>query len=332
MDRKNLIELAECIAEGQDPGSEAYRDLATLPESRFFTLLAGADLIRDRYFGKHVHLCAICNGKSGRCSEDCAFCSQSKVAGTDAPVYPLLEAEKMREGGTRVAAAPVDRYAVVTSGRRIPRAEVYAVAEALEGLKGERIGLCTSLGILGEEDFRILKAAGVTRYHHNLETAESHFEHICTTHTYRERVATVEAARSAGFSICSGGIFGVGETDEQVIELGLALKELQVDAVPVNFLVPIPGTRLGESEPISPLRCLKIIAVLRFILPGADILVCGGRESAMRDMHPLVFYAGASGVMTDDYLTTAGRSLQDDLEMLERLGFKPRKAADRVFK
>lgn len=326
MDRKDLLRLAENIVEGKEPDEAAYRSLAAIPETHWFALLAGADLIRERFFGKQIHLCTICNAKSGQCSEDCAFCTQSAAAETETPVYPLLESEKLRQGGRQAAQGFISRYSIVTSGKRASRREVAAIAGALDGIKGEGVDLCASLGILDAQDFKILRDAGVSRYHHNLETAESHFDQICTTHTYRERVNTIMAARNAGLSVCAGGIFGVGETDDQVIELALALKELGVDAVPVNFLIPARGTRLGRIEPIAPLRCLKIIAMLRFVLPETDILICGGRESALKDLHPLIFHAGASGIMTNDYLTTAGRPLEKDLRLLEHLGLFPRKA------
>lgn len=325
MDRKALLQLAETIAAGKEPDEAACRSLAAIPETHWLAFLAGADLIRESFSGKEIHLCTICNAKSGQCSENCAFCTQSAAAETETPAYPLLESEKLQKGGRQAAQGPINRYSIVTSGKRASRQEVTAIAAALDGLKGEGVDLCASLGILDAQDFKILRDAGVSRYHHNLETAESHFEQICTTHTYRQRVNTIMAARDAGLSVCAGGIFGVGETDEQVIELALALRDLGVDAVPVNFLIPARGTRLGRMEPPAPSRCLKIIAMLRFVLPKTDILVCGGRENALKDLHPLIFHAGASGIMTNDYLTTAGRPLEEDLRLLERLEFIARK-------
>ncbi len=325
MERKDLLQLAENIAGGIQLDASACRSLAALPQSHWFTLLAGAELIRESFFGNKIQLCTICNAKSGQCSEDCAFCTQSAAAKTSPPVYPLLQAEKLKQGACQAARGPISRYSIVTSGKRASRQEVTAIAGALDGIKEEGVDLCVSLGILDEQDFKILRDAGVSRYHHNLETAESHFDQICSTHTYRERVNTIMAARNAGLSVCAGGIFGVGETDAQVIELALALKDLNVDAVPVNFFIPAPGTRLGRFDPPAPLRCLKIIAMLRFVLPETDILICGGRENALKDLHPLIFQAGASGVMTNDYLTTAGRPLEEDLRLMERLGFITRK-------
>ena len=198
---------------------------------------------------------------------------------------------------------------------------VIDVAEALAELDQARIRTCASLGILDRQDFEVLKKAGVTRYHHNLETAESNFERMCTTHTYRERVDAILAAKEAGLSVCAGGVFGIGETDEQVLELALALRDLDVDAVPVNFLVPIKGTPAESYSRLTPLRCLKIISLLRYVLPDKEIIICGGRENNLKDLHPLIFYAGASGIMTQDYLTTTGRALKEDLDMIDRLAF-----------
>ena len=327
MDRKTLINFAENILAGQDLDKEQCQLLASIPEHDVFTLLAGADMIRDHYFGKEIHLCCICNGKSGRCSEDCSFCSQSTHAKTDAPIYPLLDKTQLKEGGLRAAPTPINRYSIVTSGKGLPKIEVEAVAEALSELNRSQISTCASLGILNSDDFQILKKAGVGRYHHNLETAASHFPQMCTTHTYQERVDTILAAKEAGLSVCAGGVFGIGETDDQVLELALALKELDVDAIPLNFLVPIEGTQAENYDELTPLRCLKIISIFRYVLPKKEILVCGGREANLKELHPLIFHAGASGMMTGDYLTTTGRTLQKDLELIETLGFIPKKKA-----
>jgi biotin synthase len=186
------------------------------------------------------------------------------------------------------------------------------------------VGYCASLGILDQEDFKILREAGVSRYHHNLETSESLFSRLCTTHAYEDRVKTIRGAKEAGFTVCAGGIFGVGETNEQVLELALALRELQVDAVPINFLLPIKGTQLERAENLTPEHCLRIISLFRYVMPQKEIIICGGRETNLGRSHPLVFSAGASGIMTGDYLTTKGRSMGDDLRMLEALGLRVR--------
>ncbi len=323
MDRKKeLIVLTENILAGKLPGPGAYGIIVDMPPHEVPMLMKGADRIRKAHFGSEIHLCTICNGKSGKCSEDCGFCSQSAFSKTHVDVYPLLNKKMLMAGGEYASETPVNRYSVVTSGRGLPPHEVAAVAQALGALDPSRIKTCASLGILGAEDFQVLRKAGVTRYHHNLETAKSHFSNMCGTHTYEERVKCVLNAKKAGLSVCSGGIFGIGETDEQVLELALALKDLDVDAVPINFLVPMEGTPMAHYPKVSPLRCLKIISLFRYVLPDKNILVCGGREAGLGDRHSLIFEAGANGIMTGNYLTTEGRTLQKDLEMLERLGLQ----------
>jgi biotin synthase len=325
MDSKEELKiLSEKILSGKPLGIKAYKIILDTPARDVHMLMAGADRIRKAHFGSEIHLCTICNGKSGKCSEDCAFCSQSASSKTNASVYPLLNKEKLMAGGEYASETPINRYAVVTSGRRLPPKEVAAVAQALGALDPYRIKTCVSLGILGPDDFRVLKKAGVSRYHHNLETAKSHFPNMCGTHTYEERVNCVLNAKRAGLSVCSGGIFGVGETDEQVLELALALRDLHVDAVPINFLVPVEGTPMAHYKKVSPLRCLKIISLFRHVLPNTNILVCGGRETGLGNRHSQIFEAGANGIMTGNYLTTEGRTLEKDLEMLNRLGLKAR--------
>jgi biotin synthase len=327
MDKSVYFNLAERIVAGDVPGAEAFKEMMDLPESRVFDLFAGADMIRESYFGREIHLCTICNAKSGRCSEDCAFCSQSAFARTDAPVYPLLTKDKLQAGALAAWNGKINRYSIVTSGRSLLREEVAEVANAIRELEVRDLGYCVSLGILDRQDFALLKEAGITRLHHNLETSESFFSQICTTHTFQERIETIKSAKDAGLSVCVGGLFGMGETDSQALELALTIRELDVDSVPINFLTPIKGTRLENMNALTPLRCLKIIAMFRYVLPGKDILICGGREANLKELHPMVFYAGASGIMTGNYLTTSGRAVEDDLKMIERLQFSVRKNA-----
>jgi biotin synthase len=327
MDSHGYLHLAERIVAGDMPGAEAFKEIIDIPERRAFDLFAGADLIREFYFGREIHLCSICNAKSGRCTEDCAFCAQSVFARTDASVYPLLAKDKLQAGALAARNGKINRYSIVTSGKRLLRKEVVAVAHAIREIDNHGLGYCASLGIIDRKDFAVLKEAGVTRLHHNLETSKSFFSRICTTHTYQERVETIKAAKEAGLSVCVGGLFGMGETDSQVLELALTIRDLDVDSVPINFLTPIKGTRLENVRALTPLRCLKIIAMFRYVLPGKDILICGGRGANLKELHPMVFYAGASGIMTGNYLTTSGRALEDDLKMIEHLKFSVRKDA-----
>lgn len=321
---ESYIEIAKNIIDGQCPGNEIYRDLALTGDTDVFALMAGANLIRETFFHRDIHLCAICNAKSGMCSEDCKFCAQSKFHASDIDVYPLMPKAELQNGAYELMGTDVHRYSLVTTGKGLAGNEVRQVADSLGDLPSTGLSYCVSLGILEDGDMNYLKARGVGRYHHNLETCRSHFDAVCTSHTYDDRVNTIKRAKNAGLSVCSGGIFGVGESMLQVLELAFALKELQVDAVPVNFLFPIPGTCFEGKNNLTPLTCLKIISIMRYVLPDTDIIVCGGRIQNLKMLHPLIFQAGANGIMTGNYLTTRGNQLREDLEMIQQLGFKTR--------
>lgn len=320
----HYLSIARGITTDSPPDLKTLHDICETSDEDVFNLLPGADLIRNFHKGKKIHLCTICNAKSGKCSEDCRFCPQSALHQTQIENYGLLGKEELTQIPESLTDAPVNRYSVVTSGRGLSSDEVDLVAQAFSSLEKKRLSYCTSLGIIQDRDFNILKKAGVTRYHHNLETAESYFEKTCTTHTFKNRVDTIKRAQKAGFEICSGGIFGIGETNRQVLELALELKRLDVDAVPLNFLSSIPGTRMEGPSNLTPLKCLKIIALFRYVLPEKDIFICGGRQLNLKQLVPYIFHAGASGIMTGNYLTTKGAGLKDDLEMITQLGFEPR--------
>jgi biotin synthase len=230
------------------------------------------------------------------------------------PEIIVSRAEKAWRDGAR-------RFAIVTSGKSLLNRELEKVCIAIKRISHQnKIRPCASLGILNQEAALALKQAGLKRYHHNLETAASFFPNICTTHCYEEDLTTIKIAKRLGFEVCCGGIFGMGESAEQRVELAFTLKELGVDSAPANFLNPIPGTKLESTHLLTPLECLKILASLRFILPSCDILTCGGREVNLRSLQPLMFISGASGTMVGDYLTTRGRSPQEDLELIKDLG------------
>ena len=324
MTRDLLDQLGARIIAGHRITADDAYSLAALPDRLFWDLLAIADRVRRQHKGNRIHTCTILNGKSGRCSEDCGFCSQSESATTDAPVYPLMSKEQMQEAAHGAIRAGIDRFSVVTSGRGLPRQQVSQVADAFAEMPATVPGTqwCASLGILHEPELKRLRQAGVTRFHHNLETARSYFPAICSTHSYDERIATVRAAQAVGMSVCVGGIFGLGETDLQAVEFALELRELKVDSVPMNFLIPVAGTKLEGSPRITPRRCLKLIAMFRLILPTQDILICGGREDNLRELHPFVVHAGANGLMTGNYLTREGRTLEKDRKMLEDMGLE----------
>lgn len=321
LDTKQCLDISKAIIDGSPPDDATYAELASTPDRLAMDILPGANAIRQHFFGSRVHLCCIVNGKSGKCAENCSFCAQSIHARTDASIYPLMDRKEIQKGVRYAADNHIHRFSVVTSGGRLSNKEVDQLSSAISGLPGKAVSYCASLGTLDNGALERLKQAGVSRYHHNLETAESHFGKICTTHAYADRVATIMAAKRAGMRVCAGGIFGIGETDAQVLELGMALRQLNVDSIPVNFLIPIPGTRMAGILPINPLRCLKIIALLRYLLFDREIIVSAGRFANLGEYHSMVFQAGASGIMTGDYLTTQGRTPSDDLAMIRDLGF-----------
>jgi len=325
MNRKDFLPLAEDIINHRLPEDERYKEILQTPDADILGILNGADLIRGHHFGKEIHLCTICNGKSGRCSEDCRFCSQSAFYSTDAPVYPIMEKDGLVKGGIHASGTPINRYSIVTTGKGLPAGEIKAVAEAMAELDGLKIGRCASLGILDEEELKILKDAGVNRYHHNLEAGKGYFREVCTTHTYEERADTILSAKRMGMEVCAGGIFGIGETDDHILELALDLRRLGVDSIPINFLIPIKGTPFETMHNLTPLKCLKIIALFRYVLPDREIIICGGREQNLGGLHSMIFYAGASAIMTGNYLTREGRTLEKDLDMIHSLGFKTRR-------
>lgn len=320
---ESYIHIAKNIIDGQRPENNVYHLLSLTEDKDVFKLMAGADLIRDTFFKREIHLCAICNGKSGMCSEDCRFCSQSKFHASDIEIYPLMPKAELQKGAYELMDTDVHRYSIVTTGKGLPDNEVCRVGDALGELSSKKLSYCVSLGILNDAQMDYLKACGIGRYHHNLETCRSHFDSVCTSHTYDDRVNTIKRAKRAGLSVCSGGIFGVGESMAQVLELAFELKALKVDAVPINFLTPIPGTSFEGKNDLTPLKCLKIISIMRYVLPDIDIIICGGRLSNLQMLHPLVFQAGANGIMTGNYLTTKGNQLQEDLHMIHQLGFEP---------
>ena len=264
------------------------------------------------------------NAKSGGCQEDCSFCSQSARQAAEIARYSVIAADEMAGAARQARGYGAWALGVVTAGRGYD-ATSEDFRRLVEGIRAvTRDGSAeahASLGIMGDEEFRQLKAAGLTTFNHNLETGRSYFPNVCTTHTYDERVRTIKAAKAAGIRACSGGVFGMGEEPRHRAELAFALKELDVDEVPLNFLVPVDGTNPANAAPLPPPEILKIIALFRWILPTKNIFVCAGRQH-LGELHPMIFFAGASGVMVGDFLTTRNRSVRNDLRMLHDLGLE----------
>lgn len=286
-------------------------------EEELSVLFSCADLVRRHFFGNTVNPCAIMNIKSGGCPEDCPFCSQSTHNKANITVTRLSSREEIIKR-FKVARKHNLSFGVVSSGRRLSYKEVKYVAEALRECGG---GVHASLGILSKEEFALLREAGVVCYNHNLETSREYFKKIVTTHSYEERVETVKRVKQAGMDVCCGGIFGMGETWEDRKWLCLELKRLDVDVIPLNFLNAVPGTRVSRPAE-SPLEFLKIVTVFRIAHPDKTIKVCGGREVNLGRMQNLMFYAGANGYISGDYLTTKGDSIDSDDAMIRALGLE----------
>lgn len=306
-------------------GPEAIA-LAALSNDRIYEILAVTEKVRRHHKGTEVNLCSIVNAKSGLCKEDCSFCAQSVKYNTGIKEYPMVPAETIVDAAVKAESTGAREFSIVTSGTKIEKEkDVSVLLETLRSMK-ETVGMerCASLGILKKEVLESLKENGLESYHHNLETSESFFPNICTTHRYEDDIEVIKTAKELGFYVCSGGIFGLGESWEDRIELAETLKKLEVDSIPVNFLNPRPGTPLEGAKNLTPIDCLKIIAALRLMMPVKDIVICGGRHVNLRDLQPLIFAAGANGMMIGNYLTTPGRDPQADTQMLKDLGLKPR--------
>ena len=312
-----------------DGGAVTYQEATALMEFDGEDLLGLLDLanrVRQRHKGNRVGLCSIVNARSGNCSEDCGFCAQSAHFKTGISTYPMMSPEQILSAAASAHSVRASRFGIIISGRGIkfsPRHEVDKILEAIRLLKADgRVIPDASLGTLSWETAALLKEAGLEGYHHNLETSARFFPSICTTHTYEEKQETIRIAKATGFYACSGGIFGMGEDRRDRVDMAFALRDLGVDSIPLNFLVPVAGTPLAGAEPLSRPEMFKVIAVYRCILPDRDIRVCGGREHHLGEDQDRMFHAGANATMIGNYLTTFGRAPEEDLHMIERLGLE----------
>lgn len=308
--RDDVLTRTECL------------DVLQASDGQLLELLHAAFNVRERYFGKTVRLQMLLNAKSGACQEDCHYCSQSSVSTAPIERYGLLPREQMMDGARRAAAAKAQRYCIVISGRSPLDREIADIAGAVTAIKQEvPIQICCSLGLLNEDQAKKLKAAGVDRINHNLNTSEAYHSSICTTHTFQDRLATIRHARTAGLEICSGGIVGMGERDEDVVDLALALRDVKPDSIPINTLHPVEGTPLEHCRDLTPQRCLKVLCLFRFLHPRTEIRIAGGREHNLRSLQPLALYA-ADSVFVNGYLTTPGQSAPEVWQMITDLGFQ----------
>ncbi len=293
------------------------KKLLKLPLAELIVL---ANQTRKQFAQGKVELCNILNAKSGRCAEDCKFCAQSGRHKTASQIYPLKSKAEMLEAAKRAKAIGAERFDIVTSGDKLSEKDFCEIVEAISEItKKIKIKMCASLGSLGARGFALLKAAGLSRYHHNLETSPRFFPKIVSTHTFEDRLKTIKAAQGAGLEVCSGGIIGMGETMDDRIQMALILKKLEVDSVPLNILVPIAGTPLGKRKVLSGEEVIRTIAIFRIILKDKIIKIAAGRESVLKDFQALGFMAGANGMLIGGYLTIKGRSVEEDKKLVEQV-------------
>lgn len=291
------------------------------PDQVLLEQLAAAYRVRQHYWGNRVRLHFLLNAQSGLCPEDCHYCSQSKISTAQIEKYPLLATEEILKAAARAQQLKAGTFCMVISGRS-PTDSVFAkVLEAVQEVKAKYdLKICACLGLLSEQQTQLLAQAGVDRVNHNLNSSEDYHSQICSTHTFQDRVATLKNVKTAGITTCCGGILGMGESDDDVIDLALSLRQLEVSSVPINFLIPIPGTPFEGKQQLDPRRCLRILCLFRFLLPSQEIRIAGGREVHLRSLQSLGLYP-ANSIFIGDYLTTPGQAAPRDLEMIRDAGF-----------
>lgn len=318
----NWKERAQNILQGKPLMREEALEMLNTSDDDLLAILDAAFLIRRHHFGRDVTVHVIHNARSGLCTEDCAYCSQSGGAETDAPHYALHTIAQLLEGAREAHKLKALRYCVVTSGRSPSENDLEVICEAVRQIKKEvPIQICTSLGLLNLAQAKRLKEAGVDRFNHNLESSERFYASICTTHDYADRKETAETVKAAGMELCSGGLIGMGETLEDRVDMAYALREVQADSIPLNFLDPRPGTNLENLSRLTPAECLRTLAMFRFVHPDREIRVAGGREACLGDMQVLSLYA-ANSIFTTGYLTTPGQGYEEDMDMIRKAGFQ----------
>lgn len=318
----NLIDnLKEKVLSGSEITKEEAMKLYQEPLEE---LTRAADEIRQHFCGNGFDICTIINGKSGRCSENCKYCAQSSFYHTKVEEYPLLGTDEIVEQAKYNDERGVLRYSIVTSGKRLSEKEIDKMCETIREIKKQTdIEVCISFGLLKEEEYRKLREAGATRVHNNLETSRRNFPNVCTTHDFEDKIAAIRAAKNAGLSVCSGGIMGLGETIEDRIDMALTLRELKINSVPVNMLNPIPGTPYEKNPRLTEDDMRRIVSVYRFLLPKASIRLAGGR-GLLSDKGKSCFESGANAAISGDMLTTAGITIETDMNLLDALGYKPK--------
>lgn len=298
----------------------SFDDIETLLKLPTPELVSYANKVRRDFIGSRLELCSILNAKSGSCSEDCKFCAQSSYYSTKIPVYPLLKKEAILKAAQNAKEIGAERFSIVTSGRRLNSRELSYLADTILLIREKiHIKVCASLGSLNEQELKILKNAGLLRYHHNIETSARYYSKVVSTHSFQDRIDTINSAKAVGLEICSGGIISMGETWQDRIDMACLLKKLEVDSIPINILVPITGTPFESIEPISCRDIIRTICIFRIILKDKTIKIAAGRERTLKDFQGLGFMAGANGMIIGGYLTIRGRSVEADHQLVKEI-------------
>jgi len=314
-------ELAQRVLAGHRLTEAEGLAILQSSDDQLLDIMAAAYRIRRQFFGNTVQLHFLMNAKSGLCPEDCSYCSQSKNSKAKIPKYNILSRDKLLDGARVAAERNSKTYCIVISARGPSEREMRAVEEIVPQIKAQYdLKICACLGLLTDTDAARLKACGVDRVNHNVNSSAEFYQQICSTHTYQDRIDTLQSVRDAGLELCSGGIIGMGEKDDDVVKMALQLSELGVESIPVNFLIPIEGATLTETPPLNPRYCLKTLAMFRFANPHREIRIAGGRELHLGHLQCLGLYA-ANSVFVGDYLTTKGQAPESDYRMIEEMGF-----------
>ncbi|QDU96738.1 biotin synthase BioB [Lignipirellula cremea] len=315
-------DLAAQVLAGHRLTKEQGLAILQSPDEELLPLMHAAYTIRRRHFGNTVQLYFLMNAKSGLCPEDCTYCSQSKTSTAEIPKYNILSRDRLLDGARVAAERQSKTYCIVISARGPNEREMRAVEEIVPQIKAQYdLKICACLGLLSPEQAARLQAAGVDRVNHNVNTSAEFYSEICSTHTYQDRIDTLQAVRDAGMELCSGGIIGMGEADSDVVRMALELRDLAVESIPLNFLNPIDGTPLAGVSSLTPRYCLKTLAMFRFANPDRELRIAGGRELHLGSLQPLGLYA-ANSLFVGDYLTTKGQAPEADYRMIEELGFE----------
>ena len=319
---RSWSELAEQALSGQPIAPEDALRILSADDEEVVAILDAAYQVRRHHFGKSVQLYYLKNAKSGLCPEDCGYCSQAKDSDAAIDKYPMLNAERLMAGAKNAFESKARTYCIVASGRGPSNREVDHVANVVRQIKDEYgLHICCCLGLLEPDQAIKLKEAGVDRINHNLNTSERFHDEIVSTHTFQDRMATLNTCSEIGLELCAGMIVGMGETHQDVVDVALKLAELKVESIPINFLIPIEGAQLGRPVDLDPRYCLKVLAMFRLTNPGTELRIAGGREVNLRSMQAMGLYA-ANSMFVSDYLTTPGQKAEDDFQMIKDLGFE----------